>query len=138
METKKIVIGTLVAGVAFFFLGWLIYGIALAEMMHENCNSCMARPMEEMIWWALIASNFVWGLLLTLILNWSGSVTVGAGAKTAAIVGLLAGLGFDLNMYSMTTMFSGFTMIAIDCLAYLVMFAITGALTALVLGKVKV
>jgi len=137
METKKIVIGTLVAGVAMFFLGWIIYGIALADMMHESCNSCMARPMEEMIWWALIASNFVWGLLLTLALKWAGSFTMNSGAKTGAILGLLAGLGFDLNMYAMTTMFSSFTLVAIDCFAWTVIFGITGALTALVLGKVK-
>ncbi|MGQ0828678.1 MAG: hypothetical protein ACT4ON_09810 [Bacteroidota bacterium] len=137
METKKIVIGTLVAGTAMFLLGWLIYGIALADMMHESCNSCMARPMEEMIWWALIISNYVWGLLLTLILNWSGSLTVNSGAKVGAIVGLLAGLGFDLSMYSMTTMFGNFTMIAVDCLAWAIMFGATGLLTALVMSKIK-
>ena len=120
-----------------FFLGWLIYGIALASMMQESCNSCMARPMEEMIWWAMIVSNFVWGLLLSLILNWSGSLTPASGAKVGAIVGLLAGLGFDLNMYAMTTMFSGATMLIVDCLAYAVIFGLTGLLTALVMSKVK-
>jgi len=137
METKKILIGTLIAGVAMFFLGWLIYGIALAGFMEANCDHSSARPMEEMIWWAMIASNFIWGLLLTLILNWSGSFTASAGAKIGAIVGLLCGLGFDLGMYSMTTIFSSPTVLIVDSLAYVVMFSITGALTALVMSKVK-
>lgn len=136
MKTKKILIGALVGGVAMFFLGWLIYGMLLASFMEANCDNSNARPMEEMIWWAIIASNLIWGLLLAIVLDWAASFTMASGAKIGAVFGLLAGLGFDLGMYSMTTMFSNLTIIIIDSLSYSVMFAVTGALTAWVMGKV--
>jgi hypothetical protein len=136
MKTQKILIGTLVAGVAMLFLGWLIYGKLLADYMHENCDSSSARPMEQMVWWAMIASNLVWGLLLALILNWSGSNGAMSGAKTGVIVGFLAALGFDLGMYSMTTMFTNHNVIIVDSLAYAVLFAVSGLLAGWIMGKV--
>lgn len=138
MNTSKILIGTLVAGVALFFLGWLIYGIALSSIMAENCNSGNARPMDQMVWWALILSNLVWGLLLTLIIDWSNNTSVANGAKVGAVLGLLTGLGFDLSMYAMTTMYSNPGFIIVDVLAFALMFAIAGAAVAFVVNKVKV
>lgn len=137
MKTSRILIGTFVAGVALFFLGWLIYGIALSSLMSESCNSSNARPMDQMIWWALIASNFAWGLLLTIIIDWSGSYSINNGAKAGAVLGLLTAFGFDLGMYAMTTMYTNFNFIFVDAIAYSLMFAITGALTAFAMGKVK-
>jgi len=135
MKTKQIVIGALVGGVSMFLLGWLIYGVLLSSVMEELWTGCNARPMEEMIWWAMIASNLVWGLLLAVVLDWSGSITMGAGAKVGAVLGLLCVLGFDLGMYSMTTMFSGATILVLDVLSNMVMFAVAGLLVAWVMGK---
>ena len=137
MKTQRILIGTLIAGTAMFLSGWLIYGILLSGFMGENCNASNARPMEEMVWWAIIASNLVWGLLLTIILDWSGSLTIGSGAKVGAVLGLLTGLGFDLSMYAMTTMFSNFMIIVVDSLCYSLMFALTGLLTVWIMGKMS-
>lgn len=136
MKTQKILIGTLVAGVLMFLLGWLIYGVIMSGFMAENCDNSSARPMEEIIWWAMIASNLAWGLLVAVILNWTNSFTMGSGAKVGAVMGLLAGLGFDLSMYSMTTMFSNFSVIILDSLAFSIMFAIMGSLAAWIMSKV--
>lgn len=138
MKTKRIVIGTLAGGVSMFLLGWLIYGILLMSFMDENANQGYMRAEEDMIWWAMIASNLAWGLILTLVLEWSNVFTPGRAAKTGAIFGFLAGLGFDLGMHSMTTMFdTNVSFIIIDCIAYAGLFAATGAITAWVMRKVS-
>ncbi len=137
MNTKKLVIGTLVAGVVAFLLGWLIYGIALTSYMAENCVNPTARPEAEMVWWALVLSNFVYGLLLAILLDWQKAATWQDGLKVGAILGTLTALGFDLSMYAMTTMFTNITYIIVDSLAFGIMYALTGIITVMAINKIK-
>jgi hypothetical protein len=136
MKTKRVIVGMLVAGVTLFFLGWFVYGMLLLDFMAANCNNPNARPESEMVWWSLIVSNLAWGLLLSLILVWDGRLMAGPGAKIGAIFGLLIGVGFDLSMYSMTTMYSNLIVIAVDSLAAGLMYAIAGAITAWAMGRI--
>jgi len=68
----KVLRGTLFGGIAFFFLGWLVWGMLLASTMETMYNTTLNRPDNEMIWWAMIASNLVLALLVTLAMNWAG------------------------------------------------------------------
>jgi len=135
-KTQKILAGTLVAGIVMFFLGWLIYGVLLAGFLSANCDNSNARPMEEMVWWALILANFASGLLLALTLGWSGSITMGAGFKIGALLGLLIALAFDLSMYAMTTMYSNLAVIVVDSLGYAILYGLSGLLIAPIMNKV--
>jgi hypothetical protein len=133
----KIIRGTVFGGITFFLLGWLVYGILLMDFVSTNSNQCAARPNMEMIWWALILSNLLLALLLTLILNWSGAKGIMDGLKTGAIFGLILGLSMDLSLYSMTITYNGLTLLVVDVLVYTVMMAITGLVIVLLWGKEK-
>jgi hypothetical protein len=137
MNTNKILVGGIVGGVAFFFLGWLIYGILLAGYMAANGNTCIMRPMDQMIWWALILSNLMWGFLLAVIFNWSKTNGWMEGAKKAAIFGLLIGLSIDLGYYAMSTMYLNMTAIVVDVIASVVMTTIGGAVIAKAMSMVR-
>jgi hypothetical protein len=137
MKTKNVMVGTLVAGVLLFLLGWLIYGMLLRGFMEANCTQTMNRPMEEMIWWAAIVANLAWGMLIAQVLVWKGSLTAADGAKTAAILGALMVLAYDLMMYSMTTMFSNLTVVVVDIVCNMVMFAIAGAGAAWAMSRMN-
>jgi len=136
MNLQKILIGTISAGICLFFLGWLIYGNLLMGYMTESTNFSNSRPMEDMVYWAMIASNLITGLLLTLVLTWTGSVSATSGAKYGFILGFLTGLAFDFNMHALSTVFKSMTPIIVDSLASGVLVGIAGAITALVLSKV--
>ncbi|MDP2890621.1 MAG: hypothetical protein Q8P34_16865 [Bacteroidota bacterium] len=60
METNKILLGTLAGGVAFFLLGWLIYGILLMDFTMANYNQCNSRPMEDMVMSAIVGAVIGW------------------------------------------------------------------------------
>jgi hypothetical protein len=137
MNTKKIVFGGIAGGVAFFFLGWLIYGILLMNYMTANTNQCMAKSMEQMVWWSLILSNFAWGFVLSVIFGWSNTTGWKAGAVRGAIFGLLTSLALDLGFLSMTTMYSNHGAMLADIISTTVMVAIGGAIIAQVMGAVK-
>jgi hypothetical protein len=136
METR-ILKGTIFGGIAYFFLGWLVYGILLSDFSLTNYNQCANRPQGEMIWWAIILSNLVYALFLTLMLKWSGASGWLAGLKTGALFGLLFGVTIDLSFYSMTTMFNSINTMLVDMLAMTVMAAILGTVIVLVWGKNK-
>lgn len=81
--------GTVFGGIVYFFLGWLVYGILLADFSLNNFNQCMNRPSTEMVWWAIVLSNLVYALFLTLMLKWSEASGWLDGLKTGALFGLL-------------------------------------------------
>ena len=131
----KILKGTVIGGVAFFFLGWLVWGILLADVMTNLMDTSLNRPDTEMVWWAIILSNLVFAQLLTLILKWSGANGALDGLKIGALVGLLYALTVDLGMYSMTTMIKSVTGIVVDVLVYTVVTAVIGLIIVLTWGK---
>jgi hypothetical protein len=133
----KIIRGTVFGGIAFFFLGWLMWGMLLAGTMETMYNPALNRPESEMIWWAMIASNLVLALLVTLALNWAGAKSIVDGLKIGAIVGALYALSVDLGMFSMTTMINDMTGIVVDTLAYAVVTAVAGLVIVLTWGKEK-
>ena len=133
----KIWKGTLAGGVVYFILGWIVYGILLAGYMASNFNTCANRPQEDMIWWAIIASNLLYSLFLTLFLKWSGTSTVVNGLKMGALFGLLFTATIDLSMYSMTTMFNDLTGLIVDVVVATALGAIIGTTIVLVWGKEK-
>jgi hypothetical protein len=136
MNAKKFFIGTLVGGIAFFFLGYLIYGLALNSffMKHSTAVAGSMRGMADIIWWALILGNFAMAALVTYVLLIAGRATsFGNAAGTAASVGLFAGLSTDLIHYATANSFDLHSLAA-DVIVNIVMYAIAGGIIGAVLG----
>ena len=134
---NKTLIGGIVGGIVYFFLGWLFYGMLLADFTTSNFNQCAALPMDSMIWWALIASNFIWGFFSAVIFEWTNTSSPMAGAQKGAIIGIMTGLAFDLGMYSMTTIYSNMTALIVDVATMTLMSAIVGAVIGYIRGMKK-
>lgn len=130
----KILRGTIFGGISYFLLGWVVYGILLMGFISENMSQCAARP-DEMIWWALILSNFTAALLLTLLLKWFGAKGIVDGLKIGALFGFLYSSTVGLSSWSMTTMYSKFSVLIVDVLASTVVLAIVGMIIVLTWGK---
>ena len=133
----KILRGTVFGGIAYFLLGWLVYGILLMNFYSGNTNQCMNNPDGQMAWWAIIVSNFVAALLLTLILNWSGAKGIVDGLKTGAIFGFLLSSTISLSYWSMTTMYNNFGILLIDVVVSTIVMGVLGMIIVLVWGKEK-
>ena len=130
----KILRGTILGGITFFLLGWLVYGLLLMDFMAANSNTCAMRPDNEMIWWAMILSNLISALVVTLILKWSGASKPIDGIKIGALFGLLMCLAIDLSMYSMSTMYN-MTAIIVDAIVTTIIVGVTGLVIVLTWGK---
>lgn len=132
----KILRGTIFGGIAFFLLGWLVWGILLMDFMTANSNDCANRADTDMIWWAMILANFVLGLLISLVLKWAGAKTAMDGIRVGAVFGVLMSSTMDLMMYSMTTLYN-LTALIVDVVAYTIIMAIIGLIVVLTWGKEK-
>lgn len=138
MSIKKITIAGIAGGVVYFFLGWLVYGILMKDFYAAHMNNSIMRPEADMIWWALIASNLLWGIFMAYIFNrWANITTLSAGLSAGAMISLLMGLAFSLGFYSMSTMYGDMTGLVVDIIVGVVMGALLGAVVGFVLGKIK-
>ena len=133
----KILRGTIFGGIAFFLLGWLIFGILMMDFSMANTNQCANKPMDEMIWWAIIAGNLISAFLLTLILNWTRAKVWKDGLQIGALYGFLYALSIDLGFWSMTTMFNNFKALLVDVAENTIMWALVGLVIVLLWGKDK-
>jgi len=136
MDTKKFLIGTLAGGIAFFFLGYLIYGLALTSFFaaHSGTATGVMKPMEELTWWALILGNLASGALLTYIfLKWANITTFGSGASGGAVIGFFVALSFDMISFATTNMMD-LTAAFADVVVGALMTGIAGGIIGAVLG----
>ncbi len=137
MDTKKFLMGTLAGGVSFFFMGYLIYGIAMAGFYAEHVNASVGRPMEEIAWWALILGNISSGALLTYIfLKWANINSFGGGVGAATVIGFFMALSMNMIRFSTSSMID-LTGALTDVVAATVLAAVCGGVIGAVLGMGK-
>ena len=137
MNIQKFVIGTLAGGITYFFLGYLIYGMALSNFysQHTSAPAGAMKAMSEIVWWALILGNLGFGALLTYIFLKMGNVqSFASGARTGAGIGFFLSSSMDLIRYATENSFDH-TAVIVDVVVGVVMSAIAGGVIAAVLGR---
>jgi hypothetical protein len=134
MDTKRIVIGTTVGGIAYFVVGYLIFQLGAADFYAANRPPGFNR--ESPIMWAVVLGSFGLGLLLTLgIISRDGALTIAGGLATGALYNFLVWFGIDFIMYGGQEART-LTLAVVDPLLELVRGGIVGAVIAAVLAKV--
>ncbi len=137
MRTHRIIYGGLAGALAFFLLGWLVYGILLHDFMLDNYDNRLSRPMGEMVWWALILSNLGSAYLIAIAISWSKVKNIVDGIKIAAILGLLISASSDLGVYSMSTTFLNTKALIIDVAVATLLWSVVGFVISFVIFSIK-
>ncbi len=136
MNTQRLLIATLVGGLAYFLAGWLLYGFLFKNQVDNfwtPAAKALEKPQPDMP--VLILSCLVGALLLTFIFErWANIRTWKTGAIAGAIIVGLVTLNFDLSIVSMTTFMTGIGAAIIDSVLGAVLGAITGAAVGFALG----
>jgi len=92
MNVTKFLLGTVVGGIVYLLLGWLVYGILFTNIYPPSEN-------ENMLF--MVLGSLSYGALLSYIFNkWAGISTWATGVKAGAIIGFLAALWMNFFMYS--------------------------------------
>lgn len=134
MNTKKLIIGTIVGGIVYFLLGWLLYGMLLLDYFNKHQGIIKNTMRVQPIFLYLVIGNLVMALMLTYIFVKSKSNTAGSGFIMGGVIGFLSACGYDFVSYA-TTMITSRQAIIADVIIFTVMSAITGAIINLVSPK---
>ncbi|KPM47905.1 hypothetical protein [Jiulongibacter sediminis] len=138
MNTKSIVAG-LLAGLTLFLLGWLIYGILLADLFSDMGGTAtgVAKTDEEMmssIHW-LVIGQMALGLLLSYIFaKWASISTFSGGAKAGAVIGAFVAIGWDFTMLG-TSNVTSLSSTLLDVVLMIIQMALAGAVAGWWLGR---
>ncbi len=133
MDFKKLFLGGIAGGVAFFLLGWLIYGILLMDFMTNNPGTAGNIERAEPDYLYLVLGNLALGFLFAYIFIKANVNTMANGLVTGGIIGLLMGVGGNCMTYALTTTTSKMAMAA-DVGGFVVMTAVGGAIIGMIMG----
>ena len=136
MDIKRLIVGTVVGGITLYILGYLIFGLALAEFYAANSGSATGVARDTLVIWAIVLGNLSYAVLLTLAIETrSGPTSPMDGMKIGAIVGFLLWCTADFTGYGVQNV-NNLTVAIADPLLELVRGGIGGAVIAAVLGKI--
>jgi hypothetical protein len=127
--------GTIFGGIAYFILGWVVYGMLLGPFYEANTDVTLNRPEAEMILWAMFVSTLLVALFLTLFLKYAGANNWMDGIKTGGVFGILMGLSMSLSFYSMTTWYNSLWIAIADSVVNAIVMAIVGLVIVMTWGK---
>lgn len=134
MNTQKILIAGVIGGVFAFLAGFVIWGLLLKDVSPSGMANVM-RGDENMVWWALVVSNLLWGFLLAYIfVQWANISTLQGGAVAGGLLGFLISAAYNTGMYSMTTLFE-LKDVLMDIITNTVWTALIGAIIGWWLGR---
>ena len=135
MNVKRLAIGSIVATIVLYVLGFLFWSYLFLDFFNANGGGAVGVTRPDMIIWSLVLGTLLYGVLLTLALEWRGSKTVVDALVTGAIVGGLLWGTADFTHYAINTVNNLAATIADTALEAL-RGGISAAVVALVLNKV--
>jgi len=137
MNIKNLLINGLVAGILFFLLGWLFYGVLFLDFMHNNAGK-IGHVIErtEMEFAFIIVGNLLQGFLLAYIFIKANVITLLSGMVTGAIIGFLLTSSVNCLIYGTTFFLSKKGMMA-DVIAFTISAALVGSVLGALGAKYK-
>lgn len=138
MNITRVLAGTAAGGITMFFLGWLVFGVILADFMKANTvqyAGLLKEPMPDMI--PLVIANLAYAWLLAFIFDFWGNIkTFVTGLKGGALITLPIAIWLDLQFLAFMNLYTGIAPIIVDVIAATAVGAITGGIVGLTLGLV--
>jgi len=130
----KLIISTIVVGILLFILGYLTYGVILAEYLKTHASMPM-RTGEDMKMWAFIVGSLLRALLLAIIypLGYKGGSPAGEGFKFGLYMGLFFSLPGVFYLWGSSPV--SYQTAIIDGLSNGIIVLLAGLVTGLIYGK---
>lgn len=130
----KLIISTIVVGILLFILGYLAYGVILAEYFKTHSTMPMRSP-DDMKMWALIVGSLLRALFLAIIypMGYKGGSPAGEGIKFGLWIGLFFALPGVFYMWGAAPV--TYQTAIVDGLVSGIIVFLGGFVTGLIYGK---
>lgn len=127
MDTKRLVVGTIVGGIVLYAVGYLIFIKGFGDFYAANAGTATGVDRGAVLVWATVLGNLAYAALITFVIgNRAGPLSIGAGARIGAIVGFLLWFTADFIFYGYTNV-ANLTRTVVDPLLEIVHGGIAGA-----------
>ena len=135
----RVLAATVAGGIAFFILGFLIFGLLLDPVVIKpNMNTYPGLVNETPVFLPLVLSNFVSALLLAYIFDkWASISTFVGGLQGGGIVWFLMSIASQLLFIAFFNLSKNYIPQIADMVGSTVMGAIGGGVIGMVLGLMK-
>jgi hypothetical protein len=135
----RVLAATVAGGIAFFILGFVIYGLILDPMvMKPNMIEYAGMMKDPPMWIPLVLANLVNAFLLAFIFDkWASISTFAGGLKGGAIVMFIISLMFQMMFLAFMNMTKNYIPMVADIVGSTVMGAIGGGVIGAVLGMMN-
>lgn len=131
----RVLAATVAGAITMFVLGYLIFGLALAEYMRANTVQYPGLMVEPPRFIPLFLANLVWAWLIAYIFeHWARIRTFASGLIGGSVIMLPIALAVDLQYLAFMNIWTSTLPMFIDVIAVTVMGAIVGGVIGLVLG----
>ena len=136
MDTKRLIIGTIVGVVTLHVVGYLMFDLATVGFYAANDAAAANFSRDVNLQWSIgLGSLYLAALLTFVLVSRAGVLTIGTGAAIGAVVGFLVWAGVDFIRYGYEDRWN-LTLTIIDSLLGAVQTGIGGAVIAAVLARV--
>ncbi|HRY99258.1 MAG TPA: hypothetical protein P5550_09420 [Bacteroidales bacterium] len=133
----KVIYAALAGAVAYFLLGWLVWGTLLMDFMEANSTHYPGLMKEEPMLGLYFLSNLAISFMLAYVFHqWAGFRTAARGAWGGLLIGACIVISYDLMFFGGMNMFNSKAM-AVDIIAGTLVLGIVGAVIGWVLGLGK-
>jgi hypothetical protein len=136
----RVLAATVAGGIAFFALGFVIYGVILDPLvMRPNMNPDAIKLVNvPPVWILVVLSYFVSAFLLAYIFEkWASIKTFMGGLQGGAVVWFLTSLGFQLTLTAFMKIATNYIPGIADVAGSTVMGALGGGVIGQVLGMMN-
>ncbi len=132
---SKLLIAAAVGAVTAFFLGFLIFGLAMQGFYNSNMIPYEGLIIDPPRLWAIFIANLATAFLYAYIFDkWANIRTFGAGFSAGIIIGFLFTVSMDLLMYAMMNLYTGMFLV-VDVLVSTLYSAVVAGTVASMLGR---
>jgi hypothetical protein len=137
MTSGRFFTASLAGGVTLFIVGFLLWGLALSGFTEAHVGTATGVMKEEMDFLYLVLGQYLWAVLLTVVIGkWAGVSGFGPALKVGAVLGFLMSLSVGLTQFSMTNLFD-LTTVLTDPFVSAIWSGLGGGVIGLVLGSGK-
>ena len=132
----KLILSTIIGGVVFFILGWILYGALFMDFFAKNYGPIMRTP-EDYKLWAIIVGGFVEAFFLAWVYpkGYAGGSPAKEGLMFGLLIGLLMSVPYVFFMWASHPV--TYTAVIVDAIIMLIMTIIVGLVIGLVYGKIE-
>jgi len=134
----RFIVSSVVGGIVFFILGFLIYGLALDPWMKANTVQYTGMLKDPPDFIALGLANIVWAAMVAFVAdNWANARDFASGAKVGGLLMFFAVVALDLQFVAFMNLYLNVLVPLVDVVAVTVMGIITGGVIGIVLGMMN-